>query len=238
LPSLVQSFLAQPPSGPGIVLLDLDGTLTDPYPGISASIEVALQAQALPLPGPAELAAWIGPPMQRSFADYCQALGRGDPAQLLRDYRVRFDQLGWRENRVYTGIPEAMARLHGSGRRLLLATAKPHVFANRIVAHFGLAQWLDEVYGSELDGNRTDKTELLQHLLEHENLDPGACLMVGDREHDMRAARHHGIKAVGVLWGYGGEAELLAAGAQALVDQPGHLVQVVEGLLATCDSDG
>lgn len=223
-------------SWPGTVLLDLDGTLTDPYPGISTCIEVALQAQALPVP--ADLAAWIGPPLQRSFAGYCQALGRGDPVQLVRDYRRRFDQLGWRENGVYAGIPEVMAQLHGSGRRLLLATAKPQVFAQRIVHHFELAPWLAAVYGSELDGRRTDKVELLQHLLMHEDLDPAACVMVGDREHDMRAARHHGIKAVGVLWGYGSEVELLDAGAQALVGEPGGLVQVLEGLPATCDSEG
>jgi phosphoglycolate phosphatase len=106
---------------------------------------------------------------------------------------------------------------------MLLATAKPEVFARRIVDHFSLSQWLVGVHGSELDGQRSDKTELLAHIIEFHGLEPAHCLMVGDREHDAVAARNHGVACIGVLWGYGSRDELEAAGARRLIDQPSEL---------------
>jgi phosphoglycolate phosphatase len=117
--------------------------------------------------------------------------------------------------------------LKDQGSRLMLATSKPAVFARRIVGHFGMQRWLDGVYGSELDGRMADKVELLAHIIECEGLVPDNCIMVGDREHDVRAARYHGMEAVGVLWGYGTPVELLEAGAGTLVSSPGELLEVL-----------
>ena len=107
---------------------------------------------------------------------------------------------------------------------MLLATAKPTVYAARIVEHFGISQWLRHSYGSELDGSNIDKVDLLQHIINEEQLDPANCVMVGDRKHDMYAARYHGMRAIGVLWGYGSETELLDAGAEHLAESP-HEIQ-------------
>ncbi len=90
--------------------------------------------------------------------------------------------------------------------------------------HFGLAPWLSGVYGAELDGRFEDKGDLIGHILEVEGLDPADVCMVGDREHDVRAASRHGIPTVGVLWGYGGRAELEAAGAALIVASPAELL--------------
>jgi phosphoglycolate phosphatase len=186
---------------------------------------------------PDDPARWIGPPIQHSFEQHCAQQGHGDPARLLRDYRARFDALGWRENSVYEGIPGALEQLLAGGHRLLLATAKPHVFAQRIVDHFGLSDWLDAVYGSELDSTRSDKTELLRHIIARESLDPARSIMVGDRKHDVLAACATGMAPVGVLWGYGDREELLVAGAQSLVVQPAGLPDAILALVApqTCD---
>ena len=107
---------------------------------------------------------------------------------------------------------------------MVLATAKPTVYAARIVEHFGFKQWLKHSYGSELDGTNTDKVDLLQQIIKAEQLDPGNCVMIGDRKHDMRAARYHGMRAIGVLWGYGSETELLDAGAEHLIESPDQLL--------------
>ena len=106
---------------------------------------------------------------------------------------------------------------------LYLATSKPSVYARRIVEHFGLDRYLDGVYGSELDGRLGDKSDLIRHLVEKENLPPADTRMIGDRSYDVVGARNNGIGAIGVLWGYGSEAELRTAGADSLCAEPGDL---------------
>ena len=207
-------------------LLDLDGTLTDPFIGISRCIAHALENLGHRVPADNELRSWIGPPLQLSFRAYLESRGGGDAERAVFLYRERFAATGLYENAVYPGLPEALADLKTRGFRLLLATAKPAVYARRIVDHFGLGALLDGVYGSELDGRRTDKTHLLAHLLAAENVHAGECIMIGDREHDMRAAVHHSMKSAGVLWGYGSARELLESGAERLLDCPADLRKI------------
>jgi phosphoglycolate phosphatase len=206
------------------VLLDLDGTLSDNYPGISASIVHALAQLGEPAPQAAALRACVGPPLRESFA---RLLGTSDRLRIelaLGFYRDRFRDLGWRENVVYPGVSDALPVL-AERARLFVCTAKPEVFAIRIVAHFGFDACIERVYGADLDGVYDDKRKLLALLLERERLDPAHCTMVGDRHHDIRAARATGTRAVGVLWGYGSAEEL--AGADALADTPAALPSVV-----------
>jgi phosphoglycolate phosphatase len=210
-------------------LLDLDGTLTDPFPGISRCIAHALSVMGLPVPEDSELRKWIGPPLKQSFKSYLDTVGDGDADRAVRLYRERFTSVGLYENSVYEGIPELLEKLGNQSIRLILATSKPSVYALRIIEHFGLDRWLDGVYGSELDGRRTDKVDLLSHLLKQQRLCPDECQMVGDREYDILAARYHGAGAIGVLWGYGTAVELLESGAETLVTSPAELAELFIG---------
>lgn len=203
------------------LLLDLDGTLTDPRPGILACIRHALEGAGVAVPPEAALTGWIGPPL----LDSLRAL-TGEEALALRCqalYRERFAAVGYRENAVYPGIPEALARLRAEGWRLLLATSKPLVFARQVLEHFALTPLLDGAYGAGLDGSLSDKRDLLAAILGAERLEPGHCLMVGDRAHDARGAAANGLDCLGVLYGYGSAEELRGAGALALVDSPAAL---------------
>lgn len=200
------------------VFLDLDGTLTDPKPGITRSIRHALAALGVEPPEEDALTWCIGPPLARSF----EAL-LGDAARVPRAielYRERFATVGLYENRVYDGVPEMLERVAGAGFRLCLATSKPHVYARPIVEHFGLDRWVGQVFGAELDGARSDKAELLAHALEQTGCAPGRAVMLGDREHDVRGALANDLPCVGAVWGYGGAEELRAAGAVALAAHP------------------
>ena len=199
---------------PTTILLDLDGTLVDPAPGILGCCRHALEALGCPA-GPEEDLRWvIGPPLRESVARLLN--GRGDPEEAVRLYRVRYGETGLFEATVYPGVTDALAALRARGLTLLLCTSKARPFAERVVDHFGLAPYLAGVYAAELDGRLDDKGDLIAHLLETEGLAPEMACMVGDREHDMRAAARHGIPAIGVLWGYGDAAELQGAGAAAL----------------------
>ena len=203
-------------------LLDLDGTLVAPAPGIIGSCRYALEQLGVPPPDPADLRWIIGPPLRASFA---ALLGEGgDPEAALRHYRERYAASGLYEATPYPAILEVLEERKRSGDRLILCTAKPWVFAERVVSHFGFAPLLSAVYGPELDGRFDDKADLIERLLQVEALDADAVSMVGDREHDVRAAARNGVPTIGVLWGYGSEAELTNAGAALLIREPRELL--------------
>ena len=197
--------------------LDLDGTLTDAGPGITRSIAYALERLDLPVPDQAGLDALVGPPLWEVYPALGVAEADVDRAVAL--YRERYTDVGLFENRVYDGAFEMIEALREAGFRLALATSKPLAYASRITAHFGIDARLDAQFGSELDGARSDKRDLLAHAVAETGADPARSVMLGDRMHDARGALHNGLAALGALWGYGTREELEAAGA-AVAEAP------------------
>ena len=193
---------------------DLDGTLTDPKPGITRCIQYALEHLGFPVPTQDDLVWCIGPPLHASMKKF---VGTDELAhRAVELYRERFRDVGLFENEAYAGIEETLAKVAVGGRRLFVATSKPKVYADRIIEHFGLGGLFEHVFGSELDGTRTDKADLLAYALSAAKVDPARAIMIGDRSHDVVGARKNGMKAIGVLYGYGSLAELTDAGADHL----------------------
>ena len=194
------------------LLFDLDGTLTDPRDGILNGLRAALVDQHVPVPPDSELTRWIGPPLRIIFAKLLPTPGPADIERAVAVYREHYDATGWSENRVYPGIPEALATLTAQGFALYVATSKLQRFASRILEHFGLARHFHGIYGSELAGRFDYKPDLVQHIVETHALRPADATMIGDRREDIVAGRAHGLSTTGVLWGFGDRAELTAAG--------------------------
>jgi phosphoglycolate phosphatase len=206
------------------LLFDLDGTLTNPFTGITKCISYALDRLGRESP-PGESLHWcIGPPLKDSFAKLLDSADDAIIAKAVAFYRERFSTVGLFENEVYDGIPEALEALRENGHTLYVATSKPAVYAERIVAHFGLQRYFKGVFGSELDGTRSDKTSLISHILKRELIAPSETTMVGDRVHDIVGAKENGIFGFGVLWGYGTKDELENSGAHAFLKTPRELV--------------
>jgi phosphoglycolate phosphatase len=199
----------------------LDGTLTDPAEGIIGCFRLALEALGRTAPPAAELHWIIGPSLRLSFAEALN--GEGDPEEALELYRGRYSTTGLFEAVVYDGVKETLAELRGAGIRLFLCTAKPLVYAERILSHFRLEHHFEAAYGDELGGRFQDKADLIAHILEREGLDPNDCCMWGDRKHDVLAASRNGMPTIGALWGYGGADELRAAGAAILCESPSQV---------------
>lgn len=210
------------------ILFDLDGTLVDPAEGITRSIQYALNRLNQPALSRRELLQYIGPPLRQTFATllYTAEPDRIEHAMAL--YRERYATVGLLENELYPGTPALLAQLRQRPTQLFLATAKPHVYARRILEHMGLEPLFTGVYGSELDGRHENKWDLLAYLLVQERLNAAATVMIGDRAHDIQAARQNGIRSIGVTYGYGSVMELQAAGADMLCDQ-------VAGIAAALD---
>lgn len=197
------------------VFFDLDGTLTDPKPGIVGSIRYALEKLGI-TEQPEDLDWCIGPPLDYSFRQLVPDI---PPEEAIAAYRERFADVGLYENRVFDGTREMLTTVKECGATLYVATSKPHIFAQRILDHFGLSPFFAHIFGSELDGTNANKAELLAHALQMSGADPHQSLMIGDRKHDIVGAHANGIASAGVLWGYGSRCELQEAGAQCILSQ-------------------
>jgi phosphoglycolate phosphatase len=210
------------------LLFDLDGTLTDSRPGILACIQYALERAGVASPSEQELQRYIGPPLSHSFAQLLAAeVDAPCVAEALASYRERFTVTGMFENAVYDQIPAALDEVARRGARLYVATSKPRIYAERILEHFGLADRFIAVFGSELDGSLSEKSELIEHALRTAGLDPEASVMIGDREHDMIGAVRNHVYPAGVLWGYGSDEELRRAGAKRLLSTPAEIPELL-----------
>jgi phosphoglycolate phosphatase len=217
------------------ILFDLDGTITDPKEGITRCIQFSLDQLGLPSPGADELTWCIGPPLRGSLS---RLLNTSDDAlldQALSHYRKRFSETGIYENALYQGIIPALRRIRRAGLRLFLATSKPKVYAKRILDHFDLTQFFHAVHGSEMDGHLSDKGELVAHILELENLDPGSTLIVGDRFHDIMAGKKNGIMTAAVTYGYGSREEITASKPDFIFESPSDLTAFFESKAAPKD---
>jgi phosphoglycolate phosphatase len=208
------------------ILVDLDGTLVDPKPGLIGSVQYALSKIGYPVPPAEELVWMIGPPLRVSFAKLLGSAERVE--EVIAHYRERYINGAMFDAVIYDGVPDALAALRAAGHRLIVATSKAHHYARPIVEHFGLSVNFHAVHGPELDGTNDHKADLIAHIVRHERVDPASALMIGDRANDVTAAARNGMRAIGVKWGYGSIEEL--AGAAALCESPAELAAVVGDL--------
>ncbi|MCD5992028.1 HAD family hydrolase [Pseudomonas sp. CDFA 602] len=191
------------------ILFDLDGTLTDPRLGITRSIQFALAQLGIDEPDITRLEHFIAPPLLQAFMQFYH-MDEARAWQAVGFYRERFRVTGLYENQMFEGVVPLLEALGEQGRQLYIATSKPWEFAREIARHFDFARHFKVIYGSELDGTRTDKVELIAHLLAEEKLDPAQTLMIGDRKHDLIGALRNGLDVAAVGYGFGSREELMA----------------------------
>ncbi|EEL71040.1 Phosphoglycolate phosphatase [Bacillus mycoides] len=212
-------------------LFDLDGTLTDPKEGIINSALYALNKMGIEEGNISELDSFIGPPIQQSFVDRYN-MNEIEVERAVFYFREYLKRSGLLENKVYDGIPILLQELKDAGNRLFVATSKPTVFAKQVIEHFQLTSFFEEIVGSNLDGTRIKKEEIIAHILQqNEGLNKEEVVMIGDRKHDIIGANHNGIASIGVLYGYGSENELIEVSAT-------HIAKDIEELHHFCIENG
>jgi phosphoglycolate phosphatase len=209
------------------VLLDLDGTLIDSYPGILASCLAALRALGHDPDEGLDIRHAIGPPLEDVMQVLLQSYGDNRVGEAVAVYRRHYGDSGYLGSVPYPGIGKALEEMKRRGLRVYLATSKRATFASRILDHLKLAACFDGIYGSVPGGELDHKPELLAHVLSKHGLSPSLSLMVGDRRHDISGAHAVGMRGLGVLWGYGSRDELEIAGADRLVESPADLARAV-----------
>lgn len=218
-------------TAPALVLLfDLDGTLTDPRPGIVRCMRYALDKLGVPCPSDDVLASFIGPPLRGTFATILETSDRELVERALAFYREQYGETGLFENHVYDGVAQMLYDVRLTASALFVATLKAKPYADRIVHRLGLGCYFTGVYGPELEGRFDDKVDLLAHLLATEKISTESAVMIGDRAGDIVAARANRVRSIGVLWGYGSESELADAGADTLCASPSELASCLSGI--------
>lgn len=209
------------------VLFDLDGTLTDPHVGIVESFRFALQKCGQTVPDASALNWVIGPPLRESFIKLVPDATSDLVQQMVAAYRERYAPIGMFENHVYSGVPDMLQTLTSHGIACYVATSKAHVYAKKILAHFNLDSYFRGIHGSELDGTRERKGEVIASVLSEHGLHPGKCVMIGDREHDILGATENNMTAIGVSYGFGCLSELTTAGARYVAQSPREIVHLI-----------
>ena len=213
----------------GSVLFDLDGTLTNPFVGITTLDAACAAPDGAGAAAAEELRRYIGPPLQATFLEMFgdEALA----AQALGLYRQRYGEVGKFENELIPGIDDVVQTLTDAGYTLFVATSKLETYSIDIIDHFGLTPFFRRVHGSALDGSRADKGELIRHILRPKGSIPGRTVMIGDRLHDVHGAASNDVRTIGVLWGFGDRAELEGAGAARIAASPAELPDMVASMM-------
>jgi phosphoglycolate phosphatase len=210
-----------------LCLFDLDGTLTESKEGITKSVQYALKQFGIDEPDLDRLTCFIGPPIRESFMQY-YSFSTAEAEKAAQHYRDRFSTTGIFENALYPGVVDMLKELKSKGVAMAVATSKPTVFAEKIIQYFGIEQFFETIAGSELDGRRSKKGEVVRFCLDtidrnHER----RAVMIGDRKYDIIGAQETAIDSIGVLWGYGSREELESAGATMLTGSTEELCSLI-----------
>lgn len=184
------------------ILFDLDGTLTDPFFGITRSVAYSLKSFGIEVDDLETLKPFIGPPLDVSFREYYH-MDEAQSWKAVEKYREYFSKKGLFENKVYEGIEGFLQSLLNMDMKLYVCTSKPEVFAKEILDHFSLTPYFTGIYGATLDGSLKNKGDVIAHCIKQEQLNIQDCMMVGDRQHDIVGAHQNQIPCIGVLYGYG-----------------------------------
>lgn len=210
------------------IFFDLDGTLTDSGLGITNSVAYALKKLQQPALEIQELELFIGPPLVDAFMDVA-GLTKEEALLGVQYYREYYPEKGIFENELYAGVTEMLTELQAAEKTLFLTTSKPQLYAEQILAHFGLTQFFKGIYGASMDGSLSAKGDIIRQALTKEKLSSADTIMVGDREYDIRGAYQNDLMSVGVLYGYGTEVELNTAGAHYFAESPLEVAEILLG---------
>ena len=205
------------------LVLDLDGTISDPSLGIARCFNHALKSHGFSMLSNSAIAKEIGPPLDETFIKLAPGISASDVTSLVSTYRDRYSDIGFSENTVYPKIPLVLEKLKNSDLRLGVCTSKHRDFAEKILSLFGLSDYFDFVDGGDIG---VTKGSQLAGLIDSLVIDNQA-IMVGDRSIDIESAKENGLRSIGVLWGFGDYKELSEASPSCILKKVTELPDVL-----------
>lgn len=211
------------------ILFDLDGTVTDSQLGIKNSVAYALNYFGINVDNMEDLNKYIGPPLRQSFINFA-GLSEENSHIGMTKYREYYEPKGIFENELYSGIVDLFEKLKINNKKIVLATSKPWIYAEIILEHFNIKKYFDFVAGSELNGVRTNKADVIKYAIDKFNIDIDNAVMIGDREHDILGAKYNGVKTIGVLYGFGSKEELENAGVDYIAENTKDIYDIINNM--------
>ncbi len=208
------------------VLFDLDGTLTNPYMGITNSIMYALGEMGRDIPPREELKSFIGPPLYDEFRRKFD-MSHEEATEAVRLYRVYYPEKGLYENELIDGTEQLLAALKMRQRKICLATCKPEPYAREILRHFGIDGYFDIIGAAALDGSVSTKAQVLRQVMLKTGSACEECVLIGDRMHDIIGAHEVGMKCAAVRVGFGTDEEFNEYGADYIIDTLTDVLKIV-----------
>lgn len=199
-----------------VIAFDLDGTLTNPERGLVCSFRYAFDKMKIKYESPEELRRFIGPPLYDEWKRL-YSLSHEEATKMLLLFREYYEIYGWWDNEVYDGIPELLETLKREGKKIIVATSKPEIFAKKVLNYFGIAKYFDFIGGAATDKTRDKKHEVLKYSMDAIGASPSDTIMVGDRKFDAEGASVLGVDSIAVLYGHGTEEELSASNFKCIV---------------------
>ena len=209
------------------IFFDLDGTLTDSKEGIVKCMHYALDKLNCPCPAEFEDDRFIGPPLRVTFKKFFNTDDEILIEKAVSLYRERFSTIGLFENKVYSGIPEMLSSLHKKSFKLYVVTSKAKIYADRIIEHFQLSTWFNDVYGSDLGGRFDNKADLITFILNNRKLRVEETVMIGDKKEDIMAGKANRTRTIGVTYGYGTKGEISDAAPDYICGSPSEIQKLV-----------
>ena len=213
-----------------VILFDLDGTISDSAPGITASLRHCFDAVGIEQPSDAEIGKYLGPPLAVALQDW-HGLDEEMAERGVQAYREVYHDNNEYNAKIYEGMPALLQELNDLGIPIATATSKPIESATRVLNHFDLTHHFVMIGGAQLDGTNSKKPDVINYVFDEMQIHPDShrIIMIGDRSHDVHGAQHHGIPVVGVEWGYADPGELEAAGADFVVGSVAELRAILLG---------
>jgi phosphoglycolate phosphatase len=209
------------------ILIDLDGTITNPKEGITKSVQYALRTMNIYIDDLDSLTKHIGPPLRDGFIEY-YGFNEEEAERAVSKYREYYDETGIHENKVYDGMEHLLSRLKQAGKYLIVATSKPEELAIKVLESFHLEHYFDDICGATFDNRRASKDAVIKYAMEKNSItNPERVVMVGDRKYDILGAKAAGITSIGVLYGFGSEEELKEAGADHIAATVDDIYDVI-----------
>ena len=208
-----------------LIMFDLDGTLVNSEEGVTKTVQYALSACGIEENNQNNLRRFIGPPLVDAFMEY-YGMSEDMALKALEKYRERYRKTGVYENEIFPDVKNVLEELKKNGKKVALATSKPHIFAREVLKSFDLTQYFDIIVGAEFDGTRNDKADVIKEVLnqagEYEN-----PVMIGDRKHDAEGARKNGVDFIGVSFGFAPEREFEKCGVDKVIDRMSELLDII-----------
>ena len=208
------------------IAFDLDGTLTDPEAGLTSAFAYGLSKMGIDFGEKKNLRRFIGPPLK---AEFMKVYGFNDAEaeECVRLFREYFSVYGWWDNKLYPGVPEMLSEFKSRGKKIILATSKPEIFAVKILRLFDIEKYFDFIGGATLDHTRVEKNGVLSYSLDSAGADREHSVLVGDRRFDAEGAAFCGIDSLGVLYGHGSREEIESAGFTYTAESVSDILKIL-----------